>query len=296
MYPAELLNLFPPFPRTDVVFVAMSFDHRFDDLWDKVIEPAVGQVQWQGGPLKAHRVNLTMKSDSIIAEIVQYIAEARLVLADISTTGWHRRWLKKIRPIRNANVMYEVGIAHAARLAEEVVLIRGDSDPLDFDVAGVRVHEYRSDHGKALAVVSALLIDALKAVDQRRSLVVRRALRSLSPPMFALLHTIGDIAHPQAITTAEGSSSGERQDAIRYLLAEGMIEAIYEPLAEDFMERPVAELFSYRITPFGLAVYQTARTELRFNDALMPWLQTAKGQAWISEASATARASKRKPG
>jgi hypothetical protein len=278
------------------VFVAMSFDHRFDDLWDKVIEPAVGQVDWQGRRLKAHRVNLTKKSDSIIAEIVQNIAEARLVLADISTIGWHRRWLKKATPFRSANVMYEVGIGHSARLAEEIVLIRGDNDLLDFDVRGVRVHQYPRDHGEALAFVSGLLTDALKGVEQRRSLVVRRALRSLSPPMFALLHTMGDIAHPHVTTVAEMFSSGERLDAVRHLLAEGMIEAFYKPLPEDFMERPVAELFSYRVTPFGLVVYQTAREDLRFNDALIPWLQTAKGKAWIREASARAGDSKREPG
>ena len=103
--------------------------------------------------------------------------------------------------------------------------------------------------------------------------------------MFALLHTVGDIAHPKTISVAEAFWSGERLDAIRHLLSEGMIEAIYKPLAGDFMERPVAELFSYRVTQFGLAVYQTARTELRFNDALLPWLNTTEGQAWINEAS-----------
>lgn len=291
MYPAELLSLFPPYPRNHVVFVAMSFDTQFDPLWTDVLQPAVAEVKWDGGPLNAHRVDLTRKSDSIITEIVQHIAEARLILADISTTGWIRRGFRKLRPIRNSNVMYEVGIAHAARLPEEVVLVRGDADVLDFDVAGVRVHQYPSDHLEAKREIIALLVDALKAVDQRRSLAIRRALRSLSPPMFALLHAMSNIAHPNASTFGQLLASQKRLEAIRQLLAEGMLQAVYEPLPTDFMERPVADLFGYRRTEFGTAVYDAARTELRFNDAVVPWLRSPQGQAWVNQAVSRAKPS-----
>ena len=263
----------------------MSFDTQFDPLWANVLEPAVAEVKWDGGALKAHRVNLTLKSDSIITEIVQHIAQARLILADISTIGWSRRALRKRRPIRNSNVMYEVGIAHAARLPEEVVLVRGDADVLDFDVAGVRVHQYPADRLEAKRTVTNLLADALRAVDQRRSLAVRSALRSLSPPMFALLHAMADIAHPNAATFGQLVASQERLEAIRQLLAEGMFEAVYRPLPSDFMERPVADLFAYRRTEFGTAVYNAARTELRFNEAVVPWLRSPQGQAWINQAA-----------
>jgi hypothetical protein len=81
-------------------------------------------------PLSAFRVNLSRKSDSIITEIVQNIAQCRLVLTDISTTGWSRSGVRRSRPIRNSNVMYELGIAHAARLPEEVIIVRADADHL----------------------------------------------------------------------------------------------------------------------------------------------------------------------
>ena len=41
MYPASFFGLFPPFPRDDRVFLAMSFDSRFDRRWNEVIAPAV---------------------------------------------------------------------------------------------------------------------------------------------------------------------------------------------------------------------------------------------------------------
>jgi hypothetical protein len=145
MYPAEILNLFLPFARTNQVFVAMSFDKRFDWAWDRVFRPAIADLLVDRTPLSAFRVNLSRKSDSIITEIVQNIAQCRLVLADISTTGWSRSSVRRSRPIRNSNVMYELGIAHAARLPEEVIIVRTDADHLDFDIAGVRVHQYPAD-------------------------------------------------------------------------------------------------------------------------------------------------------
>ena len=45
----------------------------------------------------------------------------------------------------NANVLYEVGLAHALRAPEQVLLFRSDADPLLFDVSGIRVHTYDPD-------------------------------------------------------------------------------------------------------------------------------------------------------
>jgi hypothetical protein len=130
MYPNTYLSLFPPFPRNDKVFVAMSFDEKFRARWDKVICPAVSRIERRGNRLEAFRVDARKISDSILTEILSGISTARLVLADVST-------IKKVenKPIRNGNVMYEVGIAHAARLPEEVLLFRSDNDPLLFDMA-----------------------------------------------------------------------------------------------------------------------------------------------------------------
>ena len=116
MYPAEILNLFPPFARTNRVFVAMSFDERFDAVWDRVFRPAVEALSVDGSTLSAFRVNLARKSDSIITEIVQNIAASRLILADISTMGWYPSDPWQARPIRNSNVMYELGIGCRRRL------------------------------------------------------------------------------------------------------------------------------------------------------------------------------------
>jgi hypothetical protein len=162
-------------------------------------------------PLSAFRVNLSRKSDSIITEIVQNIAQCRLVLADISTTGWSRSGVRRSRPIRNSNVMYELGIAHAARLPEEVIIVRTDADHLDFDIAGVRVHQYPADVEAAREMVQDLLRGALASIDQRRSIAVKKALQSLDPTMYMILQEFGDVAHPTMNTMGQALASAERR-------------------------------------------------------------------------------------
>jgi hypothetical protein len=283
MYPAEILNLFPPFAHTDQVFVAMSFDKRFDSAWNRVFTPAVAALSVNRTPLSAFRVNLSRKSDSIITEVVQAIAQCRLILADISTAGWYRRGLRRMRPIRNSNVMYELGIAHASRLPEEVVIVRADSDPLDFDIAGVRVHQYPADLETARDMVQALLHEALASVDQRRSIAVKKALANLDPTMYMLLAELGEIAHPIINTMGQVLASSERLGAIHRLLAGGMLQAVLGPLPDNFMERPVAELVRYRKTRFGAEVFAAARREMGFANALSRWIATDTGKKWLED-------------
>jgi hypothetical protein len=131
MYPAIFFGLFPPFPRDDRVFVAMSFDSRFDRRWNEVIVPAVRRICVRTGAtetrLEPHRVDLRTASDSILTEILDGIGRCRAVVADITSIGHIEG-----RPVRNANVLYEVGLAHASRLPEEVIIFRSDRDALLF--------------------------------------------------------------------------------------------------------------------------------------------------------------------
>ena len=295
MYPAELLAMFPPHPRSNMVFVAMSFDTAHEVVWQSVISLAISETEWSGERLKPHRVNLTLRSDSIITEIVQSISEARLILADISTDGWMRRseWVRRSgwrkRPVRNGNVMYEVGLAHAARLPEEVILIRGDSDPLNFDIAGVRVHQYPADAREAKDVVKTLLLEALKSVDDRRTIAVKQAVRSLDLTMYLLLQEgLRDIPHPSTHTMGQALGSVQRIAAINRLLSAGMLEVVFKEVTAELLDRAVEELVAYRLTPFGRTVFAAAREQQNFLPGFQAWLKTPMGNAWLESQKAAA--------
>src|SRR5690606_12698324 len=137
--------------------------------WENVIRPGLAAIRVNGVPLEPYRVDVGKVSDSILTEILDEIARSRIFIAEISEIG-------KLddRSIRNANVMYEVGLAQAVRLPEEVLLVRSDKEQLLFDITNVRVHYYEpdTDVGKASALLGELALESLRAVEQKKHLAV----------------------------------------------------------------------------------------------------------------------------
>src|SRR5687768_9612375 len=116
------------------VFVAMSFDPKYQSRFKEIVEPAIQQLHVDGKQLSTYRVDISKNGDSILTDIVDGIAHSRLVLADVSSIG---KDSVTGRPYRNANVLYEVGLALACRHPAEVLSVRDDEDPFLFDVSTV---------------------------------------------------------------------------------------------------------------------------------------------------------------
>src|SRR5262249_18438352 len=142
MYPHTFFNLFPPFPSDGCVFVIMSFHPRFHSRWEKVIISSIRAVS-----LEPRRGDSGRISDSILTEVLENIGRSRLILADISEMG--RLKVEEMDNhtygVHNSNVMYEVGIAHAVRQPQEVLLFRSDHGELPFDVSPIKVNFYDPD-------------------------------------------------------------------------------------------------------------------------------------------------------
>ncbi len=161
MYPLNLFALFPPFPRNNQVFVAMSFGDRFEPRWRDVIAPAIREVKVDGGRLVPYRVDANQVSDSVLTDILKNIAESRLVLADITTIGRLRRV-----PVRNGNVMYELGLAHAT--GKPVVLLceyrsgTADLPEMPYDLRNESVIGYRREDTDGLREAISAILSHLK--------------------------------------------------------------------------------------------------------------------------------------
>lgn len=169
MYPRNFFDTYWRTELRDEVFVAMPFHDEFTPVWDLAIRPSIETDSGTG--LRADRVNASVLSGSIITDILDGIAHSRLVLADISIAA-EGRWKGQ----RNGNVMYEVGLAHAVRQATEILLIRSDEEPINFDIAQINVHRYqREDLASTRAQLSQLVIVALKQIEQEKSLKVQSA-------------------------------------------------------------------------------------------------------------------------
>ena len=167
MYPAKYWANFLALPAKKQVFIAMPFSAEFQHRYENVIRPTIDSMG-----LTSFRVDASKISDSVIDEILAGIGESVLVLADVSADS---------SGIRNGNVMYEVGLAHAHRPAQSVILIRSDSQPLLFDLSNVRVSDYDPDKDPlgAKKVVEALIHESLSQIDLTLTGIVSDAMKVL---------------------------------------------------------------------------------------------------------------------
>jgi hypothetical protein len=134
MYPNTFLKTLWRTEVLDQVFVAMSFEPRFAQRYETVIKPAIEDEPISGVVLRAFRVDNAKTGDSILSNIVDGIAHSRLILADVSVID-EGRYTQT--PIRNGNVMYEVGVALACRSPSDVLLVRDDTKQFLFDVSTI---------------------------------------------------------------------------------------------------------------------------------------------------------------
>ena len=134
MHPNVFLRTFWRMAWEPTVFVAMSFDSIYQTRFLDVFEPAIRALSVNGKNLSPIRVDLSVSGDSILSEINDGIAHSQLILADVSVVG---RDAVTGRSYRNANVLYELGIALGCRRPGDVLLVRDDQDPFLFDVSTV---------------------------------------------------------------------------------------------------------------------------------------------------------------
>src|SRR5690606_17193838 len=162
MYPNTYFGLFPPFPRDLSAFVAMSFDKRFDARWKNVIRPALSNILLNDMPLEPHRVDLTNAGDSILSEILDHISRCRGLVADIAPLDQLKQ-----RAVHNQDVFYEIGLADAIRVPDEVLLFRSDDFDLAFDISTVRVHHYDPDGNpeEAQKLLANIVANSLRELD-----------------------------------------------------------------------------------------------------------------------------------
>jgi hypothetical protein len=244
MYPREYFDTYWRPNLKNEVFVIMSFTPEFEDVWTQAIRPAVEQ-DTRGNPF-AHRVDATTLAGSIITEILDGIAHARLVFADVSVCA-SGRWAGQ----RNGNAMYELGLAHALRPATELVVARSDAEQINFDIAGIKIQSYdRSDLAAARQTFGQLLNDRLDDLNQVKHLKTVQALESLDADCLNLLANSGknesfSVIPAKTMGDVMAQINDGTKESVRHLLALGIIR---------FDANMSAGAYAYHWTDFGRAV------------------------------------------
>ncbi len=159
------------FPRErDRVFVAMPFEDEHSEVLWRVIQ---GVCAIRG--LNARRADDSPYPRAIVADILEELERAEIIIADLTNL--------------NANVLYEVGIAHVR--CDSVVLLAMKGQDLPFDLADIRCifFDVRTKDGQvAFAESLGKTLDAVRMVGPpvvvdstlQRTELIRRDLETLA--------------------------------------------------------------------------------------------------------------------
>lgn len=128
-----------------LVAVMMPFDARFDPVY-RALQDAVAAAG-----MTCQRVDDIWVHDHIIQDVVSLVCRASVVICDLSG--------------RNANVFYEMGIAHV--LAKDVVMITQSAQDVPFDVAHIRHIRYLPN-GEGLEQLAGEVRRRLDGIRERR--------------------------------------------------------------------------------------------------------------------------------
>jgi hypothetical protein len=111
----------------DTCFVMMPFANPVGGYYDSIYKPAIEKAK-----LKADRADADLYgTGKIIDQIWNGITSARILLAELTN--------------RNANVLYELGLAHALHKPVIIVCSKANEDDVPFDLRHVRVIYYDKD-------------------------------------------------------------------------------------------------------------------------------------------------------
>jgi hypothetical protein len=253
-------SLFGPTKR-DEIFVIISFTDQFEPRWRDVIRPCIEEDIG----LRAVRVDDQASGESIVHDILDGIAHARLVIADISSQPL---WSKPgTSTYRSGNVMWEVGLAHVMRVPDDVLLVKSDADTTIFDLTQFRAVEYDPrDATEARRVLSLHIRDRLRATSRTQAAYVARVAKSLNYEDLCVLFDATQtetIAHHDVNVEGVETTSFPRRKALGRLLELGLLEMRLHKGggSSDAVEiRP-----RYAVTPFARQVARFLLREVGFS-------------------------------
>jgi len=109
-------------PKTNMCFVLMPFALEFKNQWELAFTPAIKEADllpWRGD-------EESLGTNIIMRDVTKCIYDAKLIIADLTN--------------RNPNVMYELGLAHAAK--KSVIMLAQSDEDIPFDIRHIRYLKY----------------------------------------------------------------------------------------------------------------------------------------------------------
>lgn len=130
--------------KNNNAFILMPFSEPLNEVYEFLIKGALTEAGY-----KVSRADDIKSQSNILEDIITGIIQSSLIIADLTDS--------------NANVYYELGIAHA--LQKKVVLITQDIEELPFDLRSYRVIAYSTHFSKMNEAKNTLKDLAKEALD-----------------------------------------------------------------------------------------------------------------------------------
>ena len=125
----------------DTCFVMMPFGEWYDRYYQEIYVPAIRDAGFE--PVRADEL---FSTGSVVEQIWEQIEKSKVLLAELTD--------------KNANVFYELGLAHAAR--KPVVFTSGRLDDVPFDLRHLRVIVYEIHEPQWADKLQRLITDYLR--------------------------------------------------------------------------------------------------------------------------------------
>lgn len=154
----------------DKCLVLMPFSDPFDLYYSAIFKPAISKAN-----LKPIRADDLFRSTPIVGDLWEMIQGAKVLLAELTT--------------KNANVFYELGLAHA--IGKPVVLVSETIDDVPFDLQQLRVILYdknNPDWGQKLQEdITRSLTETLDRPVEAVPSIFRKTVPSQAPEQDAMV-------------------------------------------------------------------------------------------------------------
>ena len=183
MYPCDFKSKRQSINHQEI-FVVMPFEAKFDEIFNKLIVPATAKANELMGrsastdKLSAYRSKEDIRTVSGWVNILEHLTTAQIVLGVLDSN--------------NANVFYELGIAHATQPSYRQILVASKGYERKFDTKDLIYLEHEGTPTDAnINDLAARIKDSIDGQNLEAEKLISQARMSVTPMGLAVIMTYG---------------------------------------------------------------------------------------------------------
>jgi hypothetical protein len=199
------------------VFVVMPFAPEYDQIYTDLVEPAVDYAATHlKRRLVAYRTKGDLRTTSGWLEVMEHLYSAQVVLGVLTK-------------LVNANVQYELGIAHATQPIQRQVLIAEEGYKPAFDTKDLIFMQYSPRSlGDSVEELAGRIQTALQEWEVKREAIVRHAIAKITPFEFEVLMQWCSTSRFAVSTSASGPGDYDRHMALLHGEDKRFMEGVFQ--------------------------------------------------------------------